>query len=96
MKKTLLFGMFLCGAAASFAQKNAPVYTEHIDSIISTGEADIVKKNYEYNKDGSCTMTQMCYDLITRRLVAKQITGGIKTIRHRGHPVLGTPQVKRY
>ena len=75
MKKTLLFGMFLCGAAASFAQKNAPVYTERIDSIISTGEADIVKKNYEYNKDGSCTMTQMCYDLITRRLVAKQITG---------------------
>ena len=75
MKKTLLFGMFLCGASASFAQKNAPVYTERIDSIISTGVADIIKKNYEYNKDGSCTMTQMSYDFITRRLIAKQVVG---------------------
>ena len=75
MKKTLLFGMFLCGAVASFAQKNAPVYTERIDSIISTGEANIIKKNYEYNKDGSCTMTAMCYNLITRRLISKQVAG---------------------
>ena len=74
MKKTLLLGMFLCGTTMAFAQKNAPVYTERIDSIISTGEANIVKKNYEYNEDGSCTMTAMWYN-VAKKLIAKQIVG---------------------
>ncbi len=67
--------MLLCGAAASFAQKNAPVYTERLDSVISTGEANLVKENYEYNEDGSCTMTKMLYDPFTRKKNAKQVVG---------------------
>ena len=74
MKKSLLLGMFLCGTTVSFAQKNAPIYTERLDSVISTGEAIAIKKNYEYNKDGSCTMTDMLYN-VAQKLIAKQITG---------------------
>ena len=57
MKKSLLLGMFLCGTTVSFAQKNAPIYTERLDSVISTGEAIAIKKNYEYNEDGSSSKT---------------------------------------
>lgn len=73
MKKSILLGMLLCGAAASFAQKNAPVYTERLDSVISTGEANFVKENYEYNEDGGCTVTKMLYSLYTRKIIAKQV-----------------------
>ena len=75
MKKTLLLGMFLCGTATSYAQKNTPVYTERLDSVISTGEANLVKENYEYNEDGSCTKTKMLYDPFTRKKNAKQVVG---------------------
>ena len=82
MKKSLLLGMFLCGTTVSFAQKNAPIYTERLDSVISTGEAIAIKKNYEYNEDGSCTMTDILYNIplysqgnIAKMFNAKQITG---------------------
>lgn len=73
MKKTLLLGMFLCGTTMTFAQQNASVYTERLDSVISVGESDFVKKNYDYKPNGSCTLTSMVYDVISRKLRTKNI-----------------------